>query len=121
MTNVQPMLCRITSPSFRTYLLVATPTLAVCGATGLPTSAPTELSVGSSSAGTPSNLPTIAWKAPNMALVDVLLPESATPIHPRIGAMRMYQRPTFEKAYAREPAMPESLKTYETPKMNTPT
>src|SRR5262249_26646056 len=48
---VQPKLCRITSPSLRTNLLVDTPTLAVCGAIGLPISAPTELMVGSSSGG----------------------------------------------------------------------
>jgi hypothetical protein len=44
---------RITSPSLRTNLLVDTPTLAVCGAIGLPISAPTELNVGSSSGGMP--------------------------------------------------------------------
>ena len=39
------MLWRMTSPSLRTNLLVDTPTLAVCGAIGLPISAPTEFSV----------------------------------------------------------------------------
>jgi hypothetical protein len=48
-TKVQPKLWRITSPSLRTNLLVETPTLAVCGAIGLPISAPTEFKVGSSS------------------------------------------------------------------------
>jgi len=59
-TKVQPMLWRITSPSLRTNLLVETPTLAVCGAMGLPISAPMELSVGSSSGGMPSWTPTSA-------------------------------------------------------------
>jgi hypothetical protein len=50
---------------------VDTPTLAVCGATALPISVPIEFTVGSSSDS--------AWNLPNTALVDVLLPESATP------------------------------------------
>src|SRR5690349_24031126 len=96
-TSVHPMLCLITSPSFRTYPVVATPTLAVCGAIGLPTSAPTEFNDGASNGGKPSRLPTIAWNAPNMALVDVLLPESATPIQPRIGATTINHTPSFER------------------------
>jgi hypothetical protein len=42
-TSVHPILWRITWPLLRTYLEVETPTLAVWGATGLPTSAPTGL------------------------------------------------------------------------------
>jgi len=73
----------------------------------LPISAPTEFSDGSSSAGKPRSLPTSAWNAPNIALVDVLLPESATPIHPRIGATTMNHGPIFEKPLASEAAIPE--------------
>src|ERR1700733_6167696 len=42
--SAQPMLYLITSPSRRTYLVGDTPTLVVCGAPGLPVSAPTEFS-----------------------------------------------------------------------------
>ena len=105
------MLWRITSPSLRTNRLVETPTLAVCGAIGLPISAPTEFSVGSSSRREAEDLPTSAWNSPNIALVEVLLPDSATPIQPRIGATTMKATPIFEKALASEPAMPEKLKT----------
>src|ERR1700732_4462286 len=77
MIRVHPMLCRITCPSLRTSLLVETPTLAVCGAIGLPTSEPTELKVGKSKTGRCSNLPVIICTGPNIAFVDVLLPESA--------------------------------------------
>ena len=87
--SVQPKLWRMTSPSLRTNSLVETPTLAVCGAIGLPISAPTELSVGNSINGMPSNCPTKAWNLPNMALVEVLLPESATPMKPSSGATTM--------------------------------
>src|ERR1700722_6833959 len=118
---VQPKLCRITSPSLRTYSLVATPTLAVCGAIGLPISAPTELSVGNSISGKPSNCPTSAWNLPNMALVEVLLPDSATPMKPNSGATTMKATPILENALASEPAMPEKLKTKARPKMKTPT
>src|SRR5579883_2703 len=119
--KVQPILWRITSPSLRTKRLVETPTLAVCGATGLPTSAPTELSVGRSSSGKPKSLPTEAWNAPNIALVEVLLPDSATPIQPSAGATMMNQGPIVEKPLASELAMPEKLKTKARPKMKTPT
>jgi hypothetical protein len=44
-----------------------TPTLAVCGATGLPMSAPTEFRLGRSG-GNPSSLLTEAWNALKMAL-----------------------------------------------------
>src|SRR5271157_5557905 len=115
------MLWRITAPSFRTNRLVDTPTLAVCGATGLPTSAPTEFSVGKRRGGKPRILPTANWNAPNMAFVDVLLPESATPIQPRIGATMMNQAPSLENPYASDPAMPEKLNTNARPKMKTPT
>src|SRR5579885_1814110 len=101
------MLWRITSPSLRTKRLVDTPTLAVCGATGLPISAPTELTVGSSTGAQPKRLPTESWKAPNIALVDVFDPDRATPIQPRIGATMMNQAPIFEKPKARDAAMPE--------------
>src|SRR5207248_241730 len=50
----------MTSPSLRTKRVVETPTLAVCGATGLPTSAPTEFRDGSKSAGILSNPPAVA-------------------------------------------------------------
>src|ERR1700730_12946577 len=115
------MLWRITAPSLRTKRLVDTPTLAVCGATGFAMSAPAQLSVGGSSKGKPSSLPTEAWNAPNMALVEVLLPDSATPIQPRIGATMMNHTPIFEKPLASELAMPEKLKTKAQPKLNTPT
>ena len=46
-----------------------------------------------------------------MALVEVLLPDSATPMKPRIGATTMKDGPIAEKALASEPAMPEKLKT----------
>src|SRR5579872_4882865 len=101
----------MTWPSFRTKRLVDTPTLAVCGAIGLPISAPTELRVGKRSMGKPRSRPTEAWNAPNMALVEVLLPESATPIHPRIGATTRNHGPMVEKPLASELAMPEKLNT----------
>src|SRR6478752_6210235 len=41
----------MTWPSLRTNRVVDTPALAVCGATGLPTSAPSEFSDGNSSSG----------------------------------------------------------------------
>src|SRR6478609_9174809 len=91
--KVQPMLWRMTSPSLRTKRLVETPTLAVCGAIGLPISAPTELRVGSSSGGIPSCTPTSAWNLPNMALVEVFEPDSATPMKPSIGATMMKAAP----------------------------
>src|ERR1700731_451372 len=118
---VQPKLWRITSPSLRTNSLVDTPALGVCGPIGLPISAPTELRVGNSISGKPSNWPTSAWNLPNMALVEVLLPDNATPMKPRIGATTMKYGPSAEKALASDPAMPEKLKTKARPKMNTPT
>src|SRR5256885_3137408 len=96
-TSVHHILWRITWPSLRTYLEVETPTLAVCGATGLPTSAPTEPNEGSNRTGKPSNLPTWTCTRPNKLLAEVLLPESATPIHPRMGASRIKAGPIFEK------------------------
>src|SRR5581483_819427 len=105
--NVQPMLWRMTSPSLRTNLLVETPTLAVGGATGLPISAPTELSVGGSSSGMPSWLATRAWNLPNIALVEVLEPDSATPMNPRMGETTMNAVPMLEKPLASDAAMPE--------------
>ena len=47
-----------------------------------------------------------ACTGPNIAFVDVLLPDSATPTHPRIGASTMKARPTFEQPYAIEFAIP---------------
>jgi len=70
----------------------------------LPTSDPTEFSVGSSRGGKPSNFPTEAWNAPNMAFVEVLLPESATPIQPRMGATMTNQGPILENPNASDPA-----------------
>lgn len=87
----------MTSPSLRTKRLVDTPTLAVCGATGLPISAPTELREGNRRGGRPRILATDTWNAPNMALVEVLEPDSATPMKPKIGATTMYSNPIFEK------------------------
>jgi predicted metalloprotease len=49
----------------------------------------------------------IGWNAPNMALVEVLLPDSATPIHPRMGATTMNHGPIVEKPLASELPMPE--------------
>src|SRR5580700_2856956 len=103
----QPKLWRITSPSLRTNYDVDTPALAVCGAIGLPISAPTEFRDGNNSSGKPSTLPTSAWNGPNMAFVEVLLPESATPMKPRIGATMMKAEPILENELASEPAMPE--------------
>ena len=96
--SVQPMLWRMTWPSLRTSLLVETPTLAVCGAIGLPTSDPTELKEGNIKTGRCSNLPVIACTGPNIAFVDVLLPESATPIQPRTGARHNEEQSDFGKS-----------------------
>src|SRR5258708_13647592 len=95
--SVQPILWRITWPSLRTSLLVETPTMAVCGAIGLPTSDPTELKEGSIKTGRCSSLPTIACTGPNIAFVEVLLPESATPIHPSTGASTTKNTPILER------------------------
>ena len=105
--NVHPMLWRMTSPSLRTKRLVDTPTLAVCGATGLPISAPTEFNVGSSNGGSPSCTPTSAWNLPNMALVEVLEPDRATPMKPSIGATTTKAVPILAKPLASDAAMPE--------------
>src|SRR2546425_386126 len=110
--KVHPMLWRMTSPSLRTNLLVETPTLAVCGATGLPISAPTELSVGNSSGGMPSWVATSAWNLPNMALVEVFEPESATPMKPSIGETMMNAVPMLEKPFASDAAMPLNQVTF---------
>src|ERR1700744_602470 len=99
----------MTSPSLRTKRVVDTPTLAVCGAIGLPISEPTELIVGNSSGGKPRICPTRAWNLPNIALVEVLLPDSATPMKPRIGATTMKAEPSDEKGFASDAAMPEKL------------
>src|SRR5437879_2227472 len=107
MTSVQAMLYRITSPSLRTIEVVATPTLAVWGATGLPTSAPTEFSDGNSSGGAPSSFATDSWNAPNTALDEVLLPDRATAIQPSTGASTTNTGPILEKPFAIELAMPE--------------
>src|SRR5437667_9291768 len=119
--KVQPMLWRITSPSLRTNLLVDTPTLAVWGAIGLPTSAPTELNDGRSSGGRLSSRPVATCTGPNIALVDVLLPDKATPTHPRIGASTTNAKPTFEQPYAIEFAMPLYTNVNAKPKMKKPT
>src|SRR5947208_13904342 len=111
----------MTSPSLRTKRLVETPTLAVCGAIGLPTSAPTELNDGSSSGGRFSSRPVTACTGPNIALVDVLLPDSATPTQPRIGARMTNAKPTFEQPYAIEFAMPLNTNANARPKMKKPT
>src|SRR3954468_5854531 len=105
------MLGGITSPSLAPNLDGGTPTLAVCGAMGLPISAPTELNVGNSSGGMPSCTPTSAWNLPNIAFVDVLEPDSATPMKPRIGATMMNAVPIDEKPFASDDAMPEKLNT----------
>src|ERR1700753_4001670 len=100
MTRVQPMLYRMTSPSLRTKRVVATPTLAVCGAIALPTSAPTELSDGNSSNGAPSSCATDNWNEPNTALDEVLLPDRATAIHPSTGESTTKKVPSSEKPLA---------------------
>src|SRR5262249_47033608 len=102
-----PKLWRITSPSLRTNFDVETPTLAVCGAIGLPISAPTEFRVGSRKTGNPSLTPTSAWNLPNMALVEGFEPDSATPMKPRTGATRMNHTPSPENPFASDDAMPE--------------
>src|SRR5256885_15177452 len=118
--KVQPMLWRMTSPSLRTNLLVDTPTLAVCGAIGLPISAPTEFRVGSSSGGMPSCAPTSAWNLPNMALVEVFDPDRPTPMKLCTGATMMNAVHKREKPFGSEAAMLEELKVYASPKMNIP-
>src|SRR5215472_15189657 len=107
----------MTCPSRRTYLVVETPTLAVCGATGLPISAPTEFSDGSSSGGMCSSPPTEYWNEPNSALVDVLLPDSATPIQPMMGARMRNVGPIWANPCAIVLAMPDQLNTSASPKM----
>src|SRR5580704_16445113 len=97
MTRVQAMLCRITCPSLRTNLLVETPTLAVCGAIGFPTSAPTELKEGSNRTGKFNSLPVTACTGPNIAFVEELLPERATPIQPKTGANTTKNTPIFDR------------------------
>src|SRR5579872_2675904 len=111
----------MTAPSLRTNLLVETPTLAVCGAMGLPTSAPTELNEGNSSGGNPSSRPVTTCTGPNIALVDVLLPERATPTQPRIGARTTKATPTLEQPNAIEFAMPLYTNVNASPKMKKPT
>src|SRR5262252_5100172 len=116
-TSVHGRLYRMTCPSRRTYLVVETPTLAVCGAIGLPISAPTEFSDGSSSGGMCSSPPTEYWNEPNSALVDVLLPDSATPIQPTIGARIRNVGPIWANPCAIVLAMPDQLNTSASPKM----
>src|SRR5215475_15972931 len=64
-----------------------------------------------------SRPPTAYWKPPNSAFVEVLLPDSATPIQPRSGASRMNHVPTRENPKASVLAIPEKLKTVASPKM----
>jgi hypothetical protein len=52
----------------------------------LPISTPTEFGDGSSGGGRCSSPPVEWWSPPDSALVDVLLPDSATPIQPTVGA-----------------------------------
>src|SRR5437588_8422896 len=111
MTSVHDMLWRITWPSLRTKRLVETPTLAVCGAIGFPTSAPTEFIEGNRRTGRCNSLPVTACTGPNIALVEVLLPDSATPIQPRMGAIATNSQPTFDRPYPSEVAMPVNTKT----------
>src|ERR1700735_550462 len=101
------MLYLITSPSRRTYLVVDTPTLVVCGATGLPVSAPTEFSEGNRKTGAPSSLATEYWTCPKSALDEVLLPDRATAMKPRMGASTMNAVPASENQCASELPMPE--------------
>src|ERR1700687_1414667 len=108
--SVQPILCRITWPSLRTSLLVETPALAVCGAIGLPTSDPTELKEGNIKTGRCSNLPVIACTGPNIAFVEVLLPERPTPTQPRTGANTTKNSPILESPKASEFAIPVKTK-----------
>lgn len=96
-----------TMPSLLTYGVVDTPTLTVCGATGLPNSAPTELLAGNNGTGKPNNLPTVACNAPNNVLEAVLLPDRAAPMKPKKGDIMINTSPTNELAYANEYAMPE--------------
>src|SRR6266487_4324455 len=107
MNRVQGRLYLITWPSRRTYLLVETPTLVVCGAIGLPISAPTELSEGSSSDGMCSSPPTEYWNPPNRAFVEVLLPDRATPMNPMTGARMRNVGLIWAKPCASVFAMPE--------------
>src|ERR1700760_3239368 len=96
----------MTWPSLRTNWLVDTPTLAVWGATGLPISAPTELSDGRISGGMFSSPPSEYWNPPNRALAEVLLPDRATPIQPRMGERTMNAVPTRENPWASVLAIP---------------
>jgi len=48
----------------------------------------------------------IACTGPNIAFVDVLLPESATPIQPNTGANTTKNSPIFESPKASELAIP---------------
>src|SRR5919205_366266 len=100
----------MTSPSLRTIDVVATPTLAVCGATGLPTSAPTEFSDGKRRVGALSRRATVSWKAPKTAFEAVLLPDSAAAIQPRIDAMKMNALPS--SGHADGQGAPELLETW---------
>src|SRR5437868_12424437 len=111
MNRVQGRLYLITWPSRRTYLLVETPTLVVCGAIGLPISAPTELSEGSSSAGMCRSPPTEYWNPPNRALVEVLLPDRATPMNPMTGSRMRNVGPSWAKPGASEVDVPEEVPT----------
>src|ERR1700761_3334075 len=111
----------MTWPSLRTNWVVATPTLAVCGAIGLPTSAPSEFSDGNSSSGACSRVATVYWKWPNNALDDVLLPDSATATQPRIGEMTTNQVPRLENPLAIELPMPLNVNTAARPKISGPT
>src|SRR6516165_11027155 len=107
MIKLQAMLYLITTPFLRTYFVVDTPTLVVCGAMALPTSAPTEFSEGNSRTGAPRILATDNWTCPNSALDEVLLPDSPTAIQPRMGESKINGVPTLEKPLAMEFAMPE--------------
>src|ERR1700723_93845 len=54
----------------------------------------------------------MACTGPNMAFVEVLLPERATPIQPRTGASTTKNRPILESPNASELAIPVYTKVY---------
>src|SRR5205823_13494322 len=89
--------------------------------TGLPTSAPTEFRDGSKSAGILSNPPAVACTGPNIAFVEVLLPERATPIQPRTGHKMTNAGPILDSPNASELAIPVKTNVYASPKMKKPT
>jgi hypothetical protein len=91
----------------RTNLVVDTPTLAVCGATGFADLGTDRVEGRQQQRRKPKNLAHQRLELAEHGIVEVLLPDRATPIHPRIGATRMKATPILENPLASEAAMPE--------------